>query len=351
METPEITQGSSAERNSRSKEFIKEAVEQPALTRIAELRAKSSFTRSEEGTAAAKLRNKEGFEYSIKTVESGKDPVLDDVQQLFEDTFSAEEVDPVETLKNAVDGVTESGTLDVAYRVVPVQNENGELMATMAGGTLEMKNGDEPSDEMVYFVGYAVTAEQAQGQGLAKEAYVSALTDAMEIAKKQGNKLSFAVGECTASSEYYWNSVGWKRVYARQPGSAEYTELPYIQPVLEFDPATGRPAEGAGEVPEHLMIDGFNRTPSKEDIKRAHAAFVLWNSAYPREEFDSDEAFETKEAYIRGILEQFDAFLDQSEDLMFMDAATRGKIRENGFKINDLYVPDSETADPEDERF
>jgi hypothetical protein len=339
------------EQESTRRTVIESVREQPALAWIATLRAKSNYERSNEGSPTSKITSQEGKEFSIKTVESGKDPVLDDIQELFEDTFSKEEVDPIETLKNAVDGVTESGALDAPYRVVPVENAEGKLVGVMAGSPLEMKKADGTSTEMVYFVGYAVTHPDARQGGIAKEAYISALMDATSIAQSQGKKLGFAIGECTASSEHYWNSVGWERIYIKSKDSAEYVEVPYVQPGLEFDPATGALTEDAGEAPEHLMIDGFSRKPTKDDIKAAHEAFVRYNSAYPREEFDSDEAFDAKEAYIQGIIETFNNFIDSGEDVLFMDAVTRGTIRQSGFNIVDHYVPGAETADPNDETF
>jgi hypothetical protein len=344
MEQPPVSSGQ--EKGQRTPESQES---QPALKRIAELRAKSQFERvMGENSPATKIRNKEGKEFSISTVESGNDPALDEVQALFERTFGEDEVDPIETMKFAVDGVTESGEEDTPYRVVPIHNEKQELVGTFAGAPLEMLDEDgNETGHSVYFVGYAVTDPSVRQAGLAREAYISALMDAVEQADKQKQKLSFSIGECTATSEHYWNSVGWKRVYVKDPNTEEHIEVPYIQPALDFNRETGDPT--MSEVPEHLMIDSFSGSPSKNDIASAYMALIEYNAFLPREEFESDAAFEKKEAYIKNITDTFKAALESEGELVLLDAKTREEMREKGAKILDHDVPGAD--DPENERF
>lgn len=344
MERPPISSGQ--EKGQKTPESQES---QPALTRIAELRSKSPFNRlSNWESPTTKIRNREGVEFSISTVENGSDPVLNEVQALFERTFGEDEVDPIETMKFAVDGVTKSGEEDTPYRVVPIHNEKHELVGTFAGAPLEMLDEDgNETGHSVYFVGYAVTDPSVRQAGLAREAYISALMDAVTQADKQEQKLSFSIGECTATSEHYWNSVGWKRVYVKNPTTEEHVEVPYIQPALNFNRETGAPT--MSEVPEHLMIDSFSGSPSKKDIASAYMALIEYNAFLPREEFDNDAAFEKKEAYIKSITEAFKDALQSEGELVLLDARTREEMREKGAKILDHDVPGAD--DPENERF
>jgi hypothetical protein len=168
-------------------------------------------------------------------VEDGKDPVLSEVQELLEKTFGPEEVDPEEIMRSSVDGLTPWGTEDDRYRIVLVRNQEKKLVSLFAGAQLELLDEKgNPINESVYFGGYAVTLPGKRQKGLAREAYASAIIDATKQARSEGKTLKFAIGECTSSSENFWNKVGWKRIYAKDRGSKEYSELRYIQPALEF---------------------------------------------------------------------------------------------------------------------
>ncbi|MBX4198202.1 hypothetical protein KW782_02585 [Candidatus Parcubacteria bacterium] len=310
-------------------------IEQPTRKRIEALQARSKFRRSPEDSSTCTIENAEGTTFSLSTIENGQDPILGDVQALFERTFGEEEIDPEEILRSAVDGVTPWGTNDTKYRVVPVRENNGEVVGTIAGASLDIVDANEkPTNEMAYFIGYAVVDPKIRQGGLAREAYISALMDATANAEKEGKKISYAIGECTGSSEHFWNSVGWKRIYAKDENN-EYIELPYIQPALDFDEETGEIAEDAGEAPEHLMIDSFTDTPTKEAVKSVYDSFIRYCAMWPREAFKSDEAYRVHQEYVENLTSKFKEFIDTKGELLFLDAKEREEAIKSGQIIHD----------------
>ena len=316
---------------------IRQLTEQPSWRRIEELRQKSKFTRSAEYSPNTTIENSEQL-FTLQTIESGKETSLSDVQALFERTFGAEEVDPEKILRESVDGITSWGTTQARYRIIGVRNESGQMIGTIAGAPLDLLDEHgKPTGEMVYFVGYAVIDPSARKNGIAREAYISALMDATDQAAREGKKLKFAIGECTDVSEKYWNDVGWKRIYAQEPNElTSFTEVPYMQPALDFDEDTGEVAEGVGEAPEHLMMDSFgSQAPTKEDLLRAYDAFMSWNAHWPRQAFGSDEAFASHQAYTSNLEGVFAAFLESHNSLLYLDAEARTHASENNIKINE----------------
>ena len=205
---------------------------QPAWRAATNLEAESKFTRINPDSPATEIEMN-GERFSIQSIESRDDPTLTEVQALFEKTFGAEEVDPEEILRSAVEGKTPSGTKDIKYRVFVVKNSKGEVISTVTGGILDLPGGgSEKRKEKMFMVAYAVTDKNARQYGLAREAYISAIKDAALRAEREGNTLGFAAGECTYTSEQFWNKVGWRRVYMQVPDAQnKYEEVRYVQQI------------------------------------------------------------------------------------------------------------------------
>ncbi|MEK7541439.1 MAG: hypothetical protein AAB533_01165 [Patescibacteria group bacterium] len=319
--------------------------DQPALKAAGSLMEKSRFKRSTVESSNCELEIGEK-KYAIELLDRSDHPDLAQVQTLFEQEFGEEEVDPEEVLRSAVEGRTPWGTKDLPYRVYALKDSEGRVLSALTGGLLDMRNADgDPTGETVFMVGYALTPEESRGKGFAREAYISALIGATAEAEEAGKKLSFAAGECTPNSERFWNNVGWKRVYAAEsPGETKsYNELRYVQPALDFDTATGEVAEGAGESPEHLMIDSFNRMPpNKEQILETVQEFYRWCNlaTYPREAFASDEAYQRQIAYVKTFQDRFQDELASSGQLIYLDQKSRSKATEKGVVIREYEEAD-----------
>lgn len=332
--------------------LAKKEADTPLMRAVQRMAESSKFKRGNIDSPNCDLE-RERIRYKAEIIEKGENPDLSKVQQLFIKVFGAEEVDPEEILRNAVDGTTAFGTEDITkYQICVVKDSKGEVVSVVAGGLLElMDDKGIPTGETVFMIGYAVTDPDIRQSGLAREAYISSIIGANKDAEAQGKKLSFAAGECTYTSEEFWNKVGWKRVYAAEsPGEKKsYRELKYIQPALEFDESTGGVAEGAGEAPEHLMIDSFNRMPpDKEQLAQTINAFYRWCNYWPRESFESDEAYQKQNMYVKKIEDQFREDLENSGQLIFLDKQSREKAITRGVGIEEYKEADRGKTGEED---
>ena len=325
---------------------------QPALKAAEALTQKSRFRRSSLESPNCELEIGEK-KYSVELIERRDHPDLAQVQNLLVDTFSEAEVDPEEILRAAVEGKTPWGIGDLPYRVYAIKDAEGKAVSMLSGGLLEMRDREgNDSGESMFMVGYAVTDKNARQGGLAREAYISALIGAAADAEAQGRKFAFAAGECTYTSERFWNNVGWKRVYAADaPGETKsYGELKYIQPAVDFDEETGEPTEGAGEAPEHLMIDSFNRMPpTKEQIAQTVEAFYLWCNKWPREAFATDAAYENCMRYVEGFEQKFRKELEDAGQIIFLDQPSREKALQKGISIREYEEADHKEESGEED--
>lgn len=335
----------------RGEETTPEALleNEPAWQMIERLQKESKYERSDTHSANCTIEC-EGKKFRIEVIESREDPSLSEVQQIMLDTFGEEEVEDEEVMRSSIAGKTKWGTDDSLYRIVTMRDEQEKIVSIFTGSQLEMLDEEgEPNGESVYFVGYAATTPEAQQKGLAREAYISAMIDAAKQARTSGNTLKFAIGECTHTSEEYWNKVGWKRIYAQKGEEKKYVELKYIQAALDFDPETGKIADDAGEAPEHLMIDSFGRMPpNKVDIKKAYEALTYFCVDWPREAFTSDKAHKTQQKYLEKIKTKFNKSIDSATRFIFLDKENREKAKKQGVKITEHTAADKQETGEED---
>ena len=326
--------------------------ESSKISILERLIAKSKFKRSNPDNPNTELKIGEK-RFMIEGIERGDSPDISQVQNLFIKTFGEEEVDPEEILRSGVEGKTPWETDDLCkYRIHVIKNSEGEVVSTVTGGLLDLlDNENNPTGKKMFMVAYAVTDPQARQGGLAREAYISAIMDAAKSARSEGKELAFAAGECTYTSERFWNNVGWKRVYGATSleDKKAYTELKYVQPALDFDETTGKPAEDAGEAPEHLMIDSFGRMPpTKEEILQTIQAFYRWCNRWPPEAFENEEAYEKHQEYVSVIEEQFKKQLAESGQLIYLDQSSRKKAKERGVAIEEYAEADQGDSGKED---
>lgn len=321
--------------------------QQPAWKTIEKLQAESSYKRSNETSPVCTIEF-EGKKYTIETIERGDDPALHEVQELFENTFSKEEVEPEETLKHLVDGVTEWGTETRKWKIVAIRDESGKLVSTIENIQLDLLDeAGKPTGEAVHFTGYEVTDKNFRQRGLAREAYISSLIGATHEASARGQKLKFAIGECTYTSEKFWNKVGWRRIYGMKDN--ECKEVEYVQATLDFDKNTGEPSEGTGESAEHLMIDNLNmENPTKEDIRRSSEAFIRSCVGWDRNAFTSDLAYEKQKAYVDSVVERLSASLDSIGEIVYLGPQERKDLKTDGVNVIEYAAADHGDAGKED---
>jgi hypothetical protein len=287
-----------------------------------------------------------GKKFEIRLVQSLDEKTIQEVQELMEDTFGEEEVDPIIVLKMGMDGKLLDGSKDVArYRVYIARDEAGKIQSIYTGGTVGM---DIPSieSEAMFMGSYGITRPEAQRQGIVRELYISSMMQAAADAHVEGKKLSVIAGECTWSSEKAWNAVGRLRVYV-ETAPNEYSELRYVQPALDFDPKTGLPTEGAGEAPEHIMMDFLGSEPDKERISAAVESMYKWCNAWPRGEFESEAAYDAHVQYVADIRKEFNSFLNANGPLRLLTPVEREELRANGVVINEYTEADHADDSPE----
>lgn len=301
---------------------------------INELCEKSQYSYLGERGVDCVIKNKDGKEFEIKKIEDINDPKLQDIISLLKETFGKEEVDSDEVLMAAVEGKSAWGTLRDKYNIVSIYNKEKKLMATCVGSVLN-KNISEinPIDGMIYYVAYIATNPSIKKSGLAREAYISSLMDAEKIAKENNKKLTYSVGECTISSEHFWNNVGEKRIFIKS--GKEYKELPYVLPAISFDLETGNPSENNVEMPLHMMLDSFSDEKiTTKTIKNIYE-IIFASQKKPKEAFTSDEAYEKYRQYIVDIKKRFTDFLESEGEIAFLDAKEEEQLKKDGYIVSE----------------
>lgn len=302
--------------------------------RINELIDKSQYSYLGERGVNCVIKNKDGEEFEIKKIEDNNDPKLKDVILLLKETFGKENVDSDGVLIAAVEGKSAWGKLCDKYNIISIYDNKKKLMATCVDSVLNENTSEtNPIDGMIYYAVYITTNPNIKKSGLAREAYISSLMDAEKIAKDNNKKLNFSVGECTASSEHFWNNLGEKRIYIKS--GKEYKELPYVLPAISFDPETGNPSENNVEIPLHMMLESFSDEKiTTKTIKNIYE-IILNSQDKPKEAFTSDEAYEKYRQYIIDIKKRFTDSLEPHGEIVFLDAKEEEQLKKDGYIISE----------------
>jgi hypothetical protein len=252
-------------------------------------------------------------------------------------------VDPIEVTRAAIRGTLPNGAKDLTrYRIfIAIDQRTGETISIFSGGLLDLITLNAPLDrEAMFMEAYAVTRIDSQNLGIFRELYMSSLMQAAADAQAERKLLTMVVGECTWHSERAWNAMGQKRIYI-ETDVAEYTELPYIQPPVDWDSQTGLASEGAGNVPEHLMLEFFDSNPTKEGIVAAIDGIYRWNNMAPRDFFSSHWAYVVHKHHIEQQKTRLENFLHDNGDLKLLLASDRDGLRKQGITIHEYADADS----------
>jgi hypothetical protein len=317
---------------------------QPVWKMVPDLMKNSKYQREGQGPECTVERD--GKKYEIRMVHSTDEKTVQEIQELMEETFVKEEVDPIEVLKAGIDGKLLDGSKDVArYRLYVARDEAGKIQSVYTGGMVGMADAAFPGEAMLMGA-YGITRPESQRQGIVRELYISSMMQAAADAHSQGKKLSMIAGECTWSSERAWNSVGRRRVYV-ETGPNEYSELRYVQPALNFDVKTGLPTEDAGEASEHIMVDFLEGEPDKGRISTSVESIYKWCNTWPRNAFENQAAYDAHVQYVAHLRSEFNAFMLMNGPLRLLSAAERDQLRAGGATINEYTEADHEEEGPE----
>lgn len=298
-------------------------IEQPAQKFAERLMAWSRYQRSTVESPDCVIQNMTNPDerYTISRIREGQDPRTQEVQELMESRLGPDEVDTLQTLQEAIDDK------DIPYKVYVVADKDGKTVSVVTCGQLDILDAkSEPSGDTVLMGAYAITTEEYEKRGLAKEAYISALVDNIADARERHKTLAYSSAENVETAERFSNAIGRKRVYIQTGDIREYTELPYVQPALDFNKKTGKPLKRAGSVPEHLMVHRFDgHTPPKDQIAGIVQAFYDWNNFKDRNYFHSNSAYQEHRQHIEGILGEFRDFLANNGQIILLSPQSREK--------------------------
>ena len=301
------------------------------------IREKSPYVRSAEQGGNCFIE-REGKKFRIERVISSEQPEVEGIYKIMEDTFDPEELEPIEVIKAGIDGKTIEGEKNpTTYKVYALKNEQGEVVAFIAGGILDLKdkNGGD-SGESIFMGAYMVTENKLQHQGFGRELYASAFIDADREIKSSGRKFKALAGEVNGEVEHFFNSAGFlKRTYLKI-NEKTLSEVKYMQPPTDWDKETGKPAEGAGNAPEHFMVsmmDGRNNI-SRDEVMQMVDAFYEWSHRPEKSSFSNEEAWAKAHQYVDRVRNKLEEQLSKGEDqLVLLDREERLQLKKSGIKI------------------
>ena len=240
--------------------------------------------------------------FRAERITNPEDPRVDPVQAFLQAQFKSQEVDPVEVMRTAI------------------------------GAVLELKNEDYEriEDKAIIQGSYIAAVKKYRRLGVGSKAFEFRMAEAMEDAKRRGLEIVAYVGEVFDDSEAFINSQGASRLYIRE-GNDQYKEVPYYQPPLDWNLETGRPAEGARTVPEHLMVrtmDG-SKTISGEQLLEMVRVIYDYNNYREREAFKNARAYRTHTGIIGNIEEELTETVS-GKDLMMISREERESMKAQG---------------------
>ena len=261
------------------------------------------------------LADSSGRVLRLRRVARSKDPATKGIHALLCERFSEDEADTLETIQ------TDAADPDVAYFVIHEKGgDPGDVLALINVYVLPIGAG-----KLQLFIGYVVTKETEEGKGLAARLYRAAYLFFMRRAEIKAREAYGIVGEMVETVEEYFLRIGGcRRVYAETPDGA--AEIPYIQPPLDFDKATGEPA--TRPVSEHLMIRLVDYVA---ELTAADILEIVWSIYesyfFGEEDFESAEAYQRHCAVISEIFEELKRSLpDPSTKVFMMNHAIRTGI-------------------------
>lgn len=285
------------------------------------------------------LFSKEGEKFYLETIRDPEDPRLEQVHGLLTKTFNPEEISPPEEQAAAVrENQNPERTKDHLLQVIT--DEDGKVTGFIEAQHQAATNMDgTKTNDSIVMVGYVITDPTMRGKGIGKELYAKLFEDADRVAKANGRRVRYVAGEAVQAVEPVLNKFGRGRIYYEKDGVLK--EFEYIQPPLEWNPATGEIAEEAGFAPEHFMIgetgDASDLTP-KEVLSCVRSFYdYLFFDVYEESDFQSPEAYQNARGIVEGQLKKFEDQLAGVTSLSLIPGNERRMLKKTG-KIFDEHT-------------
>ena len=279
-----------------------------------------------------------GEKLTIERVTSSEDPRVEKVQELLAQEFGREEVDIPEVTRAAIDGKATSGESTTRYIVCVAQNEQGEIVGVTNGAVLHLRDEEFEAvgNETQAFIAYTTSLEPYRRKGVASELFKTFQAEAEKEAQSRGVTIVAYTAEATnkPGSEQFLNSRDMREVYISQRNGRRYQEVQYYQPPVNWNKETGEPAEGAGTVPEHLMIMLANRekTISGDKVMEMVRGIYEYNNYWFETPFASEDAYETHNEFIGKIESRFERSIS-GKQLSLISSNERETMKEQNISF------------------
>ncbi len=256
------------------------------------------------------------------TVERVKDPNDQKVNNIYEfvKNFYPEESDPLRVIKGVI------AKPKYGYHIIEQEQENEKkrIVAHVQNSYLKLLN--QPKDatipESILFSGYIFVVDDMRRNGLGTEITRVSFRWALERARMQLHNLKAFIVEARAESEPFANDVfGLKRCYY-QDDAGNFREVPYIQPPVQWDIATGIPIDPkTGKIgdkdirhyaaPEHFMVKMFNGKNVLSVAELLNIIATIHEDNYKLERYEGEVA--PSDEVIQRTREKIKVFCDDLE--------------------------------------
>lgn len=280
------------------------------------------------------FETKEGEKFFAEILLNPEDPRVERVHEMLERQFGKEEVDPIEVMKQAMTGRMETGEECPRYLIHVAENK-GEIVGLRTGAVVETVDakGKVSKKSSIQLGAYSVTSPEARGKGIWKELFRAQREAARKDAASRDLEIKGFMTEAHSDIEPVLNSEGVKRAYIRMKDGF-FRELPYEQPPLDWNTETGKPAKGAGVVPEHLMLkltSEANKLSSRELMEMVRGMYY-YNNYREEEYFISDKAYGVHTEFVEGIEQKLADFIGR-KTVYLLSASERETMMHKGVKF------------------
>lgn len=302
-----------------------------------------------------KSKEIERKEFTIEVLDGPDHPTFPPTYALMQDRFGAEELDPEDIMKDQMRGLRKGyESMGTRAQIISIKNEKNEVVCTLNGGVLPLldETGKE-TGEAIFMVFYVATRPDVEGIGIGREIMITAYQAAEEEARARNLKLIGAAGECTYTSQRYWENLGWRRAYT-EDSEGTIAEVPYVQPPLDFDLKTGEVAEGCGDAPEHFMVRLFQEEKDNPALGQKLLSMVkafyranndidrrAFEQEHPEDSTGAEQAYQTHRAAITPHLEQFQRDVMRGK-ISFLSGPECKALETMGRKVRHYLTPDEQ---------
>jgi GNAT superfamily N-acetyltransferase len=300
----------------------------------------------------------ESHRFHIEVLDNPEHLLLPQAYELLAKKFGSEELDPLPIMQDQMKGLRYGYEMGTRAAIFAIQDEDGEVVCTLVGGLLPLRSeGGEMQEDSTFMVFYVATEDKFKRSGFGREIMIDAYEYAQTESKKRKLNLLGAAGECTWTSQNYWERLGWRRVYIDN-GSGPIEEIHYVQPPLAFDLETGEAEDGAGDAPEHFMIlltdpnNGEDQTELKNRLASTVRAFYRSNNYIDQQAFnnaspkDAEAAEVAYERHISAIKRHEESFQQQlgKGTIKFYSKEELKKLRKEGREVVEFVTSEKERA-------